>query len=699
MPNPPWMRPSVAATLGNHEERVGILERGRNLTLVQTSMTFADGATGEPAFENGWSNFGAPEQTMRFRVEGWNLAIEGAVVGGTPLSVVFTLPVGFRVTDTVLVAGANGSTWQIDPSGEVSIIEECCASGSGIPDPSAEPDGVVLTVVSGAAEWDPPTGGPPSGSAGGVLDGTYPNPGIAAGVAGIGLTETSDVLSVDYGSSAGTAAEGNDARLSNSRAPNGSAGGVLDGSYPNPGLAAGVAGTGLTEVADVLNVDYGTGAGTAAEGNDARLSDARPPNGAAGGVLDGSYPNPGLAAGVAGTGLTEVADVLNVDYGSSAGTAAEGTDARLSDSRAPNGSAGGVLDGTYPNPGLAAGVAGNGLTETSDVLSVNVDGSTLEINTDTLRVKALGITDAQVATANKDGIAGTVSMRTLGTGAAQACAGNDSRLSDSRAPSGSAGGVLDGTFPNPGLAAGVAGAGLAETSDVLSVNVDGSTIAITADVLGVKAGGITGTEIASAIKDPVAGTAGLRTLGTTSVQACAGNDSRLSDSRAPSGSAGGALDGTYPNPGLAASVAGAGLAETSDVLSVNVDGATIEINSDTLRVKADGIGSNELVAGICLIDKQVYTATASSPWGKPTGAKRVHVELWGGGGPGGIGGVGTASGGGGGGGGAYAEAWFDADDLGSSETFVVGAIQSSAGSAGNPSSFGTTVRRSKCRRP
>lgn len=62
----------------------------------------------------------------------------------------------------------------------------------------------------------------------------------------------------------------------------------------------------------------------------------------------------------------------------------------------------------------------------------------------------------------------------------------------------------------------------------------------------------------------------------------------------PSGSAGGVLDGTYPNPGLAASVAGSGLAETSDVLSVNVDGSTIEINADTLRVKDGGITTAKL---------------------------------------------------------------------------------------------------------
>ena len=63
---------------------------------------------------------------------------------------------------------------------------------------------------------------------------------------------------------------------------------------------------------------------------------------------------------------------------------------------------------------------------------------------------------------------------------------------------------------------------------------------------------------------------------------------------APTGSAGGALDGSYPNPGLAATVAGAGLSESGDVLSVNVDSNNLEIVSDMIRVKTAGIGGTEL---------------------------------------------------------------------------------------------------------
>jgi hypothetical protein len=79
---------------------------------------------------------------------------------------------------------------------------------------------------------------------------------------------------------------------------------------------------------------------------------------------------------IAGTGLTGggtlAADrTLNVAYGASAGTACEGDDTRLSNSRTPTGPAGGDLSGTYPNPTVAAvdGVAVSGTPATGQVLT------------------------------------------------------------------------------------------------------------------------------------------------------------------------------------------------------------------------------------------------------------------------------------------------------------------------------------------
>lgn len=238
-----------------------------------------------------------------------------------------------------------------------------------------------------------------------------------------------------------------------------------------------------------LSPVYGSTANTVCQGNDARLSNSRPPTAHApthgidgdDAVTVAESQVTGLTAGLAACEKTANKNVANgyaglnsssklngaqQTYGSAANTACEGNDARLSDARAP------TAHRTRHEPGG------------DDALTV-------------------------------DAVAGTGSLRTLGSGAQQACAGNDARLSNARTPTAHAA-THAAAGSDPLIVA---------QSQVTNLTTDLAACEKTANKN--QPSGYAGLDASSKLSGAQ------QTYGSAANTACQGNDARLSNARTP----------------------------------------------------------------------------------------------------------------------------------------------------------------------